>query len=123
MQSEKLNKILKTINENNDEIDKTNLYGILTSMILSKDYVKTNAELPIFLKEFDLEFKEYVYANRTTTFSQVIRKIEKMDSKEIVKMTDNVLNVLQKNNESSLPEKKDKKTKKNYFDRLNDQFN
>lgn len=76
-------KLKELLDINEVENMKYELYGIVTTLILSKEYFKKNSDVRQFLKELSLNYREYVYNSRTTLLARVIRDIEKLNFEEI----------------------------------------
>lgn len=99
---------------NSKAISKYKILGILCELILSKELFKKNSDLSIFLKEIlFLEFKEYVFASRTSILSRVIREIPEEKEEKYTVYKNNLLNFVIKNieiikKEKNIIEKKEK---------------
>ncbi|WP_027625746.1 hypothetical protein [Clostridium lundense] len=72
-------RIKKIQDINNEDLLRYELYSILATIILSKEEFKNNKEISVFLKSFNISFKEYVMKNRTIIMANTLRKIEKAD--------------------------------------------
>lgn len=76
--------IISRIDKRNDiEQIRVSLYSILTTIILSKQIFKRNEDIKLLLEELNLEYKDYVYKNRTLIVAKVIRHVQKADSGEL----------------------------------------
>lgn len=60
------------------------MYGIFTTIILSKEIFKNNKEIKNFIDLFSIDSKPYMLKSRTIILSKVIRHIEKIDKVELV---------------------------------------
>lgn len=122
---------LKNINEqliNSETIRlKKELYGLFSTLILSKEYAKRNAELQSIMLIFGFEFKDYVYDSRTVLLSRVIRIIEgksELENEKILDLLEKFLLEFENRdfNDESNTQKKEKKKKKNIFDDIFNQL-
>lgn len=59
------------------------LYSIFIIILLSTEIFKKNEDIKIFIDETGLDFRDYVFKNRTLLISRVIRKIEKADDENL----------------------------------------
>ncbi|MFC4389264.1 hypothetical protein ACFOZ1_15895 [Gracilibacillus marinus] len=132
---EKVSKIKKADSE--DKI-KLELYGVISSLLLSGIFEK-NSEIKDFLENSNDKFKEeikpYVYLSKTLIIGRISREIEKesklfnynfaLDIKAYIenwiKETDDS-DVIEEPNKKSDNLKKDDIKKKNYTDALFDRF-
>lgn len=120
-----LKEIKITLLVSSEEVTKSTLYGLFSSLILSKKYASNNSELASLMAKFNLEFRDYVYKSRTVLLSRVIRIIEKKDESEIDTLIKELLDFLLKSEEiikASEAEKNTKKKKKNIFDDIFNQI-
>lgn len=120
-----IKKIRSLIFEDDVESVKSDLYGVFSSLILSKKIAPRNPDLEKIMNAFNFEFKEYVYKSRTTVLSRVIRIIEKMDEDSLQNLIIILLKFLETQIEDDkLVEKdsKNKKKKKNIFDDIFNQL-
>lgn len=66
----------------NSSIERFEIEGIISTIILSTLYFKHNSDIPPFLKEvFDIEYKEYVLKSRTMILARTIRFVDQLDSR------------------------------------------
>lgn len=101
-----------------------NLYACYTGILLSRDLFDLNKDTISFLEKSGFEFKEYVFASRTTIVSRVIRRIEGAKLEELLDMRDEAIKyVFSIDSNSILKNKNSKnKNKKNEFDSILEQF-
>lgn len=132
---EKVSKIKKADSE--DKI-KLELYGVVSSFLLSEEIFKRNSEIKDFLENSSDKFKEikpYVYLSKTLIIGRISREIEKesklfnynfaLDIKAYIenwiKETDDS-DVIEEPNRMSDTLKKNDIKKKNYTDSLFERF-
>ena len=66
------------------QIDKFEIQGILTNLILSKTFFVKNSDLEPFLKEMvGISFKSYVMKSRTMILARTLREVEKLDYSDV----------------------------------------
>ena len=112
-----INKKLSTIkNSNNIEQVRIELFGVITSILLSKELFKYNKEMVEFLQDIDIVCKPYIMKSRTAILGKVIRKIEKIEMQEMKEIGE-VINRMVNEFSDSLNEniEKPEKVKKNYM--------
>lgn len=112
-----INRKLSTIkNSNNIEQVRVELFGVITSILLSRELFKYNKEMVEFLQDIDIVCKPYIMKSRTAILGKVIRKIEKIEIYEM-KGIGEVINRMVNELSDNLIEKNEKteKSKKNYM--------
>ncbi|BBM18391.1 hypothetical protein G15_2056 [Enterococcus avium] len=90
MISEKLlvNEILKLDSRKNIDKLRLTMYGLLTSLILSKDLFPHNPDLRPFIDSIGLNYlKDYLFKNRTALLAKVSREIENMNDEQLKNLT------------------------------------
>lgn len=112
-------KKLNTIKES--EKLKYEMYSIFTNIILSKDELKSNKDLMIFLKYFDIGFRDYVFKSRTLTLARTLRIIEKSEL-DLLKKYSYILNekVQEKISKETSDIQKEKSKKQNEKNKKDD---
>lgn len=112
-----INKKLSTIkNSNNIEQVRIELFGVITSILLSKELFKYNKEMVEFLQNINIVCKPYIMKSRTAILGKVIRKIEKIEideMKEIGEVINRMLNEFSDSLNKNV--EKPEKVKKNYM--------
>lgn len=113
------------------QLVKNELYGVFSSLILSKNYAPQNKDLENIMSLFQFAFKDYVFKSRTILLSRVIRIIESKDEQELKKLIITLLNYLENNDSKTKSVSKEEKVdgkkitnkkKKNIFDDIFDQL-
>ncbi|AQL55250.1 hypothetical protein BZG32_12685 [Enterococcus faecalis] len=118
-----LKKIRVSIIDNSEEQVKSELYGIFSSLILSKKIAPKNSDLKGIMSELNFSFKEYVFKSRTILLSRIIRAIEKMDEKEVSILIEKLINFIEVDDILNQKTKVSyKKKKKNIFDDIFNQL-
>ncbi|MCS0823175.1 hypothetical protein NX029_04280 [Cytobacillus firmus] len=98
-------------------------YGILMTLLLSKEIFKNNNDIQSFLVDNKISFKPYVFHSRTQIVGRICRIIESYNINQL-RQINNSINQLAFNNDNKHKTKSSKKTNKdeNYFDSLLNQF-
>lgn len=99
-----------------------NLYSCYTAILLSTDLFSQNIDTKPFLKKIDLDFRDYVFANRTTIVARVLRKIEYAEMEELLKLRDGAIKLVFTTNLDSTKNIKRHKDKMNEIDSILEQF-
>lgn len=104
---------------NTKDVDKLrfNLYACYTSILLSRELFKLNADTKVFLEKNGFIFKDSVIASRTLIVSRVIRYIEKANLEELLNLRDTAIKQL-----FSLESNANKNKNKNEIDSILEQF-
>lgn len=97
-------------------------YSVMITFFLSEEIFKRNIDIQPFLESNHIEFKPYVYKNRTTLIARVSRFIEKASYKELEKIIKSIHEIIFF--EKSTPKKNNDNTRSddNYIDSLLEQF-
>ncbi|CDI49204.1 hypothetical protein [Clostridium tetani] len=74
------------------------LYSIITSLILSKEFFKKNKDANTFLENLGIENKSYIIKNRTSMLAKALRIINKKDINELKKFQNELLDICEKYN-------------------------
>ncbi|HBG7380956.1 TPA: hypothetical protein KRD64_003586 [Clostridioides difficile] len=80
----KLKTYYRNINIKDESILKIQLYGLVSELLLSKEFFKENSNINVLLDTLNLKYKDYVMRSRTTIVSRTIRNIEKMNYDNLV---------------------------------------
>ncbi|GCD83166.1 hypothetical protein [Parageobacillus thermoglucosidasius] len=99
-------KVLQSKKIKNEHSLRMFLYGCSAQIILSKDIFVNNKELIGFTLSLGLEFRDYVYASRTTIVSRIIRELEKKNLEQLEIYRDSLLAFLSKKFEYSISSNK-----------------
>lgn len=73
---------------------KYELYSIFTSMILSKEIFKRNIEIKKFLREMNLDIKDYIVRSRTNILSKTLKYINTRDMNELREISNFLINFI-----------------------------
>ncbi|KJK32048.1 hypothetical protein MMB75_15825 [Paenibacillus sp. P2(2022)] len=87
----KFKEVKKIQNENTLRV---NMYGYLSEIILSTELFTSNKDLPKFFQFVSIDHKEYLYSNRTSLIAMTIRRMQRMDIKELMILQSKVMDFL-----------------------------
>lgn len=78
------NEVLKLDVRSNVDRQKLTLYGLLTTIVLSKELFQKNKDIKLFTSAIGLDnLGEYLFKNRTALLAKVSRELEKMDNEQV----------------------------------------
>lgn len=100
-------------------------YGIIMTLLLSKEIFKNNKDIQSFLEENNISFKPYVFHSRTQVVGRICRIIESFDIDKLKQINNSINKIAFSSNETQSkkdPSNKKLKNDENYFDSLLDQF-
>lgn len=80
----KLKTYYRNINIKDESILKIQLYGLVSELLLSKEFFKGNSDIKVLLDTLNLKYKDYVMRSRTTIVSRIIRNIEQMNYDNLI---------------------------------------
>ncbi|NMI05058.1 hypothetical protein HF638_13850 [Paenibacillus sp. SZ31] len=91
-----INKFKEVKKIQNENTLRVNLYGYLSEIILSTELFKSNKDLPEFFEFISIAHREYLYSNRTSLIAMTIRKLQKMDLKNLMVLQSRTMDFLYK---------------------------
>ncbi|MBC1553543.1 hypothetical protein HB901_12525 [Listeria booriae] len=102
---------------------KEQLYSLICIFLMRKDFFKLNIDIKPYFDEINLEFREYVYSNKSLIIGRTVKKINEMNDLELNKLESDFIQLINtklqnygitEQKEESKLEKKELKNKKNY---------
>lgn len=98
-------------------------YGIIMTLLLSKEIFKNNNDIQFFLEENRISFRPYVFHSRTQIAGRICRIIESYDFEQLKKINNSINQIaFEDENTNKRGNTTKSKREENYFDSLLDQF-
>ncbi|WP_113928804.1 hypothetical protein [Bacillus sp. P14.5] len=114
--------LVNTKNIREEQTYRAHMYGILMTLLLSKEIYKNNNEIQSFLENNNISFKPYVFLSRTQIVGRVCRLVESFTLDQLKQVNISINKIAFDDNYSSNQGTKKAKKDGNYFDSLLDQF-
>lgn len=116
--------LVNTKSIRDEQTYRAHTYGILMTLLLSKEIFKNNNDIQSFLVDNKISFKPYVFHSRTQIVGRICRIIESYNINQLRQINNSINQLAFNNNDNQHKAKSRKNTNKdeNYFDSLLDQF-
>lgn len=116
--------LVNSKNVRDEQTYRAHTYGILMTLLLSKEVFKNNSDINLFLEQNKISFKPYVFQSRTQIIGRICRIIETTEIEKLKQINETVFQIAFKDDATKRGNSKVKKDEnnENYFDSLLDQF-
>ncbi|GCD87481.1 hypothetical protein KB1253_26390 [Lactiplantibacillus plantarum] len=88
------------------------LYSAYVNLLLSHKYFQTNADIKELTNKLDFELKDYVFKSRTLLIARFMKKIQTLDSEQILLFLSVAKEIVQENGNGKISKRAVTKTSK-----------